>query len=322
VRAGAPPRKVLTMPVPSYDTFMLPLLRLLADGQEHDIRELRDKLAAEFNLTDEDRAARVSNGRQRAFDNRVGWAKTYLDKAGLITSPRRAWCRIAEAGQGVLAQKPERISKDFLLQFESFRAFAVRPVAEDSVDEEAPPSQAEPGTQGATVTPEEALERAYGEIRRKVEADLLDAVAKASPSFFEKLVVELLVKMGYGGTLEDAGKALGRSHDGGLDGIIKEDHLGLDAIYVQAKRWQNNVGRPDVQAFAGSLEGERARKGVFITTSGFSSEARDYVKKIEKKIVLIDGRQLTGLMVDFGIGVNTISTYEIARVDGDYFTEE
>ncbi|MGB8929903.1 MAG: restriction endonuclease [Anaeromyxobacteraceae bacterium] len=311
----------MTMAMPSYDSFMLPLLRLLADGQEHDIRELRDKLAAEFKLSDEDRAARVSNGRQRTFDNRVGWAKTYLDKAGLITSPRRAWCRIADTGRGVLARKPERITKDFLLQFESFRAFAVRPAAEDS-DVEATPTQAEPGSQSATVTPEEALERAYGEIRRKVEADLLDVVGRASPGFFEKLVVELLVKMGYGGTLEDAGKALGRSHDGGVDGIIKEDHLGLDAIYVQAKRWQANVGRPDVQAFSGSLDGERSRKGVFITTSAFTSEAREYVKKIEKKIVLIDGRQLAGLMVDFGIGVNTVNAYEIVRVDGDYFTEE
>lgn len=147
-------------------------------------------------------------------------------------------------------------------------------------------------------------------------------MGKASPGFFEKVVVEPLVKMGYGGSLEDAGRALGRSHDGGVDGIIKEDHLGLDAIYVQAKRWQNNVGRPDVQAFAGSLEGERARKGVFITTSSFSNEAREYVKKIEKKIVLIDGRQLASLMVDFGIGVNPVSSYEIVRVDGDYFTEE
>jgi restriction system protein len=310
------------MPVPSYDTFMLPLLRLLADGQEHDVRELREKLAAEFKLTDEDRGARVSTGRQLAYDNRVGWAKTYLDKAGLISSPRRAWCRITDVGRKVLGQKPERISKEFLLQFESFRAFVARPPAEDSAAEEPPSSHTEPNVQGATITPEEALERSYKEIRRKVEADLLDAVSRASPGFFEKLVVELLVKMGYGGTLEDAGRALGRSHDGGVDGISKEDHLGLDAIYIQAKRWQNTVGRPDVQAFAGSLEGERARKGVFITTSTFSTEAREYVKKIEKKIVLIGGRELAGLMVDFGIGVNTVNTYEITRVDGDYFTEE
>lgn len=257
---------MLIVPVPSYDTFMLPLLRLLADGQEHDIRELRDKLAAEFELSEADRSERVNNGRQAAYDNRVGWAKTYLDKAGLLVTPRRAWCRITDVGRKVLGEKPERIDRDFLLRFDSFRAFATRSDTEQTTPAPMPAA-------GAPVsTPEEALERAYAEIRKKVETDLLEAVGKASPGFFEKLVVELLVKMGYGGTLEDAGRALGRSHDGGVDGIIKEDHLGLDAIYVQAKRWQNNVGRPDVQAFAGSLEGERARKGVFITTSSFSNE--------------------------------------------------
>jgi restriction system protein len=174
----------------------------------------------------------------------------------------------------------------------------------------------------AGATPEETLEAAYQQIRQKLEAELLAAVAKASPRFFEKLVVELLVKMGYGGTLEDAGRALGRSHDGGIDGIIKEDHLGLDAIYIQAKRWQNTVGRPDVQAFAGSLQGERAKKGVFITTSGFSKEAREFASRIDAKIVLIDGSHLASLMVDFGIGVNTVSAYEIKRVDSDYFSEE
>ncbi len=305
------------MPVPSYDTFMLPLLRALDDGQEHDVRELRDRIAAEFKLTEADRAERVSTGRQVAYDNRVGWAKTYLDKAGLLTATRRGWCRITDAGRKVVAQNPERIDRDLLLQFESFRAFASR--ASDGEPAASPTSEM---AAAQVITPEEALERAHKEIRTKVETELLDAVGKASPQFFEKLVVELLVKMGYGGSLEDAGRALGRSHDGGIDGIIKEDHLGLDAIYVQAKRWQNNVGRPDVQAFAGSLEGERARKGVFITTSSYSNEARDYVKRIEKKIVLIDGRQLASLMVDFGIGVNTVSTYEIKRVDTDYFAEE
>jgi restriction system protein len=159
-------------------------------------------------------------------------------------------------------------------------------------------------------------------VRAKVEGELLDSVLSATPAFFEKLVVELLVKMGYGGTLEDAGRALGKSHDGGIDGIIKEDQLGLDAIYVQAKRWTNTVGRPEVQSFAGSLEGERARKGVFLTTSGFSSEALQYVKKIEKKIVLINGPQLAALLFDFGVGVNDVSIYKIKRVDGDYFSED
>jgi restriction system protein len=258
----------------------------------------------------------LPSGKQSVFDNRMGWAKTYLDKAGLVSSVRRGVYRITDQGRAALAEKPGSLSKKYLERFESFRVFANSSDVEDAV--------AAPEPVGAIPlqTPEEALDRAYKEIRRKVEADLLEAVGKASAEFFEKLVVDLLVKMGYGGTVEDAGRALGRSHDGGLDGIIKEDHLGLDAIYVQAKRWQNTVGRPDVQAFAGSLEGERARKGVFITTSSYSNEAREYVKKIDKKIVLIDGRQLATLMADFGIGVNTVNTYEIARVDGDYFTEE
>jgi restriction system protein len=304
------------MPVPSYDTFMLPLLRALDDGQEHNVRDLRDRLAEAFKLTDADRHELLPSGKQPVFDGRVGWAKTYLENAGLLSTPRRGWYRITEAGRAVLANRPERIDKAYLLQFESFKAFATR-VADSG---EAPP---EPSSAAPTpgVTPEEALERAHKEIRTKVESELLDAVTKASPRFFEKLVVEFLVKMGYGGSLEDAGKALGRSHDGGIDGIIKEDHLGLDAIYVQAKRWQNNVGRPEVQAFAGSLEGERARKGVFITSASFSSEAREYVKKIEEKIVLIDGRRLASLMVDF-VGVNTVETYDIKRVDTDYFAEE
>lgn len=305
------------MPVPSYDTFMLPLLEALADGDEHNVRDLREQLAETFNLTDADRHELLPSGKQPVFDGRVGWAKTYLEKAGLLSTSRRGCYRITDAGRSVLGKKPARIDKQYLLQFDSFRAFATRAADEEQPATESPEETSMPG-----MTPEEALERAHKEIRAKVETELLDAVGKASPRFFEKLVVELLVKMGYGGSLEDAGRALGRSHDGGIDGIIKEDHLGLDAIYVQAKRWQNNVGRPDVQAFAGSLEGERSRKGVFITTSSFSNEAREYVKRIEKKIVLIDGRQLASLMVDFGIGVNTVSTYEIKRVDTDYFAEE
>ncbi len=304
------------MPVPDYETLMLPLLRALADGAEHPVGPLRNTIASELKLTDQDRAELLPSGKQSVFDNRLGWAKTYLDKAGLVSSVRRGVYRITDQGRAALAEKPESLSKKYLERFESFRAFAN---SSDAVDAVPAP---EPAGAIPLQTPEEALDRAYKEIRRKVEADLLEAVGKASATFFEKLVVDLLVKMGYGGTVEDAGRALGRSHDGGLDGIIKEDHLGLDAIYVQAKRWQNTVGRPDVQAFAGSLEGERARKGVFITTSSYSNEAREYVKKIDKKIVLIDGRQLATLMADFGIGVNTVNTYEIVRVDGDYFTEE
>ncbi len=306
------------MAVPDYQSLMLPLLRALADGNDHEVADVRDRIAKELNLTEADRTELLPSGKQAGFNNRVGWAKTYLDKAGLVSSPRRGVYRITEAGQGLLRQNPNRIDRQLLMQFESFRDFIEREVT--------PPQAAlETGAvtpPGLSQTPEEVLDSAYQQIRRRLEADLLAAVSKASPTFFERLVVDLLVKMGYGGSVEDAGRALGRSHDDGLDGVIKEDHLGLDAIYVQAKRWTRTVGRPEIQAFAGSLEGARARKGVFITTSAFSGEAREYVARIEKKIALIDGEQLATLMADFGIGVNNVSNYELKRVDSDYFSEE
>jgi restriction system protein len=230
---------------------------------------------------------------------------------------RRGVYRITDAGRAVLAERPKEISKAYLKRFEPFRDFLAlrRDAGEDDQVDDGP-------TLEATATPEEQLEGAYRRIRQKVEADVLEAVATASPQFFEKLVIELLVKMGYGGTIADAGEALGRTGDGGIDGVIKEDKLGLDAIYVQAKRWQNTVGRPEVQGFAGSLLGRRGRKGVFITTSTFSKEAREYVGQIESKIILIDGPTLAGLMVDHDIGVNTVDTYAVKRVDSDYFSEE
>jgi restriction system protein len=245
---------MLTMPLPTYDAIMLPLLTELADGKEHANHELRETVAAALKLTETERTERSADGRQLVLVNRFSWAKIHLDKAGLVSSPRRGWCLITEAGKKVLAEKPDHLDRQFLIKFPSYKAFVTH--SEPGEDTKL----AEPGAGVSHATPEEALEHAYLEIRKKVETDLLDAVGKASPGFFEKLVVELLVKMGYGGTLEDAGRALGRSHDGGVDGIIKEDHLGLDAIYVQAKRWQNNVGRPELQSFSGSLDSEHARR--------------------------------------------------------------
>ena len=307
------------MPVPGFESFMLPLLRALEDCADHPVSEVRERIAREMALTEEDRAELLPSGKQAIFDNRLGWAKTYVEKAGLLTTVKRGVYRITDGGRRLLAQKPEAVNKQVLLKFEMFRTFV-----QQRQDGQSMVNDDTVTVTDLSATPEETLEKSYQAIRKKVEADLLDAMKQASPQFFERLVVELLVKMGYGGTLEDAGRALavGRSHDGGIDGIIKEDHLGLDAIYVQAKRWQATVGRPEVQAFAGSLEGERARKGIFLTTSTFSKEARDYVKRIERKIVLVDGPQLAGYMFDFGIGVNPVSSFEIKRVDGDYFSEE
>jgi len=281
---------------------------------------VRETLAAEFKLTPADRAEMLPSGKQSVFDNRVGWTKTYLDKAGLLGTVRRGVYRTTKAGKAVLIEQPPRIDKQYLKRFDAFQQFlAVQ--HDDEGGEEADDAAVE----AAAATPQEHLEAAYRKIRQKVESEVLQAVLSASPGFFEKVVVEMLVKMGYGGSLRDAGKALGGTGDGGIDGIINEDRLGFDAIYVQAKRWKDNtVGRPTVQSFAGSLLGKKGRKGVFITTSTFSKDAQEYVKEVEAnaKIVLIDGPTLASLMVDYGIGVSTESTFEIKRLDSDYFSEE
>ena len=311
------------MAVPDYQSLMLPLLEALADGQNHELREVRDTLAKKLGLAEADREELLPSGKQSIYDNRLGWAKTYMDKAELLETPKRGVYVITKRGREVLASKPRKIDHQFLAQFPEFQDFLDQSRRKPTEPAEANAGKAnEETTALLSTTPQEALDAAYQQLRRGLEADVLAAVKGASFRFFERLVVELLVKMGYGGSLKDAGKAIGRSGDDGLDGVIKEDHLGLDAIYVQAKRWQNTVGRPDVQAFAGSLEGVRGRKGVFITTSSFSSEAKEYVSRIEKKIVLIDGAQLASLMIDFGVGVSSVNTYEVKRVDTDYFSEE
>jgi restriction system protein len=313
------------MSIPDYQSLMLPLLEVLADGREHAVGEIRETVAARIGLPPAEREALLPSGKQPVFDNRIGWAKTYLDKAGLVRSIRRGVYRLTGRGASVVASHPKRVDVAFLMQFPEFEDFR-RKGDEDTIEPGAParagaaPSETAPAT--TVATPQELLETAYNQLRGAAEAELLAAVKAASFRFFERLVVDLLVRMGYGGSLKDAGKAIGRSGDDGLDGVIKEDHLGLDAIYVQAKRWERTVGRPEVQAFTGSLEGVRGRKGVFITTSTFSSEAREYVSRIEKKIVLVDGRQLAALMLDFGIGVTPVSTYEVKRVDGDYFSDD
>jgi restriction system protein len=295
------------------------LLEALVDGREHDVKDIRDLIAKRLGITERDREALLPSRKQSVYDNRLGWAKTYLSKGGLVQSVRRGVYQITSRGRDVLKSKPKQIDVDFLSKFPEFEEFRRRPDQEEHDGSEGASSV----PPASSITPQEALEAAYQQLRRGVEADLLAVVKSSSFRFFERLVVELLVKMGYGGSLKDAGQAIGRTGDDGIDGTIKEDHLGLDTIYVQAKRWsEKSVGRPDVQGFAGSLEGVRGRKGVFITTSSFSSEAEEYVKRIEKKIVLIDGAKLASLMIDFGIGVSPVSTYEVKRVDTDYFAEE
>lgn len=246
----------------------------------------------------------------------MSWARTYLTKAGLLQKTRRSHYQISERGREVLASNPDRVDVKFLDQFEEFREFRALKGTRSRSGNAVEASESEQQT-----TPEEALEFAYARLRDSLAAEILQQVKAASPSLFEKLVVELLLKMGYGGSREDAGRAVGRSGDEGVDGIIKEDRLGLDIIYIQAKRWEANVGRPEVQKFAGALQGQRAKKGIMITTSTFSAEARDYVSKIDSKIVLIDGEKLAELMIDHSVGVSPMASYEVKKIDTDYFTE-
>jgi len=297
------------MSIPKYDELMLPLLHILADGQEHSMRECIELLAQEFRLSKEELAELLPSGQQSVFYNRLGWARTYLKKAGLLRSPRRGFIQITERGRWALSQNLEAIDIDFLLQFEEFRQFrensrAGRKLAatmEDSID------------------PVEQMEAAYGEYEDNLANELLTNVAELSAAGFERLVVRLLVQMGYGGGLKEAAKVVGRSNDGGIDGLINEDPLGLDVLYIQAKQWTNPVGRPEIQKFVGALHGQRARKGVFITTSIFTKEATDYANKIEPKVVLIDGDKLVRLMIKYNLGVFVRSIYEIKGVDTDFF---
>jgi restriction system protein len=304
--------------IPDYQTLMLPLLKLVSDGQEHKYRELIENLAAEFQVTDQERKELLASGNQPIFDNRVGWAKTYLKKAGLLSSPKRATFIITDTGRKTLLKNPERIDARYLRQFPAFLEFQNASRNDNETEEE---------TAAIAIheqTPEESLNKAYQRIRKSLASELLNKVVDLSPAFFERLVVELLVKMGYGGSIKDAGKAMGKSGDEGIDGTIKEDKLGLDIIYIQAKRWKpgNVVGRPEIQKFVGALAGQGAKKGIFITTSNFTKEALDYTPRNETKIVLIDGEQLAQLMIDYNIGCATQQIYELKKLDSDYFEEE
>lgn len=293
---------------------MLPLLRFAGDGTEHSLRDAIEALASEFKLSDEERRELLPSGQQEVFANRVGWARTYMKKAGLLRTTRRGFFQITDRGQSVLAQRPAQIDCKFLDQYPEFRDFRVL--------RKQPTTNGETHEEDQTRTPEEALERAYQNLRADLAAELLSQIKQSPPALFERLVVELLVKMGYGGTRKDAGRAIGKSGDEGIDGIIKEDRLGLDIIYIQAKRWDNTVGRPEIQKFAGALQGQRARKGIFITTSDFSQEAHDYASRIDSKIVLIDGEELAQMLIDHNVGVAPVANYEVKRVDSDYFTEQ
>jgi len=301
------------MPIPDYQALMRPLLARLADGHVHPLSELRAELIEELGLTNEEAWDRLPSGRQTVFSNRLGWAKTYLDKAGLLETPKRAHYRITERGRQALAECPDSIDNEYLKHFEEFHDFVGQK----------PGAVTEPDHAAERVTtPDEQIANAHQALVASLADELLAGIRTAPPAFFEQLVVDLMLAMGYGGSRKEAGQATQATNDDGIDGIIKEDRLGLDTIYLQAKRWQNVVQRPEIDKFIGSLTRNRARKGVFITTSGFSQGARDAVQNLDMKVVLIDGQQLADLMIEHNLGVTRKEVYEVKQIDNDYFSEE
>lgn len=303
--------------IPDYQSIMLPLLEYISDCKEHKMRNVTDELAIKLGVTEEEQKELLPSGVAPVFYNRTAWAKTYLKKAGLIDSPKQGIVVISKRGLEVLKKKPGFITVKFLKQFTEFVEFQSSKREDGSIETDS-------NEDLSIQTPEESLEAAYQKIRKSLASELINKVVELSPAFFEKLVVELLVKMGYGGSIKDAGKAMGKSGDEGIDGTIKEDKLGLDIIYIQAKRWKpgNVVGRPELQKFVGALAGQGAKKGIFITTSNFTKEAIEYTPRNETKIVLIEGSQLAQLMIDYNLGCTTQQTYEVKKIDSDYFGEE
>ncbi|MGD9581580.1 MAG: restriction endonuclease [Vampirovibrionia bacterium] len=306
------------MAIPDYKSFFLKFLMFVSDKKEHSLRETINHLIEEFGFTEEEQKEILPSGNQTIIDNRIGWARTYLKKAGLLEYTRRGYFKITDRGLDLLRTNPNEISIKMLLQYEEFREFKKG----TSSNNEVKTGKQDELTCEEESTPDEIIEKASQNLRKILATDLLEQVKTNTPEFFEKLVVELLLKMGYGGSRKDAGEATRLAKDGGIDGIIKEDKLGLDLIYLQAKRWEGTVGAPEIQKFAGALQGNRAKKGVFITTSSFSKEAREFVKNIDSKIILIDGEYLTELMIDHNLGVSIENTYEIKKIDSDYFEED
>lgn len=313
-RASDPLFDVKNMAIPDFQSIFMPLLKACADGKEHTKQELLPLLAEQFGLTDAELAIKLASGKQGMFDNRVGWAKSYLKQAGLLDIVRRGVIKITARGLQIVQENPQPLNIRYLKRFPEFVVFNTgKPKGESQFVELATVNPE---------TPDELIAGGYKQLRDALAIELLERIKNVSPSRFEELVVELLVKMGYGGTQEDAGQVVGKSGDGGIDGIINEDRLGLDVIYIQAKRWEADVGRPEIQKFVGALAGNKASKGVFITSSGFSKGAAEYASQVNHRVVLIDGPMLAELMMDFDLGVSTKEIYTVKRLDTDYFEED
>lgn len=301
------------MSVPDFQSFFKPLLEIASDRNEHSLAETRSLIAKQMQLTDEDLNELLPSGTQTKFDNRIAWAKSYFIQAKVLESSKRAYFKITDRGLELLKQNHSRIDIKILNQYPEFLEFHTSKTSKGQTIEI---------SQIQDETPEEILQKAYQNIRNELSGDLLNRIKTNTPQFFENLVVDLMIALGYGGSHREAGQSLGKSGDEGIDGIIKEDKLGLDVIYLQAKRWEGTVGRPEIQKFVGALHGKRAKKGVFITTGKFSQDAVTYVETIDPKVILIDGRMLSELMIDYNLGVSVSVNYEIKKIDNDYFEEE
>ena len=303
--------------IPSYEEIMLPLLNLLSDKQEHTLQEADDALAKHFKLTDLERDELLPSGQQPIFRNRLGWARTYMKKAGLLATPSRAKFIITEKGIDLLKEKPKEITSKFLKRYPEFIEFqSIKKIKDNVIEQSFEISSIIDGK-----TPEEALEYAYQKLKSELAKEVIDVVKNCTPAFFEKLVVDLIVRMGYGGSRKDAGQALGKTGDGGIDGIVKEDKLGLDTIYLQAKRWENSVPVKEIRDFTGALASKKAKKGIFITTSSFPQSVYDFVTQVEYRIILINGDQLADLMIEYNVGLTPITEYQVKKIDFDYFEE-
>jgi restriction system protein len=303
------------VPIPDFQTLMRPLLEAYVSGDERPISDVRHDLAVQFDLTDEELAERLPSGLAKTFDNRVGWAVTYVYRTGLMTRPRRGVYQITQRGRDMLAAHPERVDLAVLAQFPELAEFRRAGGRRRRAAEVAPAAD-------ETATPEERIDAAYQELRQALAVELLERVHTMPPSAFEDLVLDVLHAMGYGSGAEDSRLRVGGGGDRGIDGVIREDRLGLDVVYVQAKRWEANVGRPVVQGFVGALQGARASKGIIFTASTFSSEAHAYADTVSPRVILIDGEHLAELMIDHNVGVTAREVYEVKRVDRDYFGDD
>jgi restriction system protein len=307
------------MGVPDFQAFFYPILKYSSDGQEHSLDEIRTFLTQKFSLTDEDKAERVPSGTQTKFDNRIYWTKSYFSKAKLIENTKRSHFKITDRGLKFLQKFESNISINDLKTIEEFKEFNNG----NTFISDSTTIETKTGVDSLLEikTPLEKLEETYQYIQHELAFELLEKIRLNTWQFFEDLVVDLMVKMGYGGSRSKAGESIKRTNDEGIDGIINEDKLGLDVIYLQAKMWktETSIGRPEIQKFVGALHGQRAKKGVFITTSSFSKGAIEYVKVIEPKVILIDGKTLTNLMIEFNVGTTTVESYQIKKIDLDYF---